>query len=220
MQLRQELRLLVKGGEAANSARDAVAQRRLAAAIVLSCWSGGEPNLRFWISSVKGNAVSEAARLGLSMPVDQQFPQSEPLRFWQFWGTARLSASDYIVEGGARSERRGVLGRSFHPSQNNKQERENYMKKLLLIALVVSGLAFVPVQRSDAQVSVGIGGVGIGFGYPGYRYGYYGYPGYGYGYYPYGYYRSYPDYGYYTGRSYYGHRVYRHHRHHYYPSRY
>ena len=31
------------------------------------------------------------------------------------------------------------------------------MKKLLLIALVVSGLAFVPVERSDAQVSVGIG---------------------------------------------------------------
>src|SRR6266496_4436823 len=103
-----------------------------------------------------------------------------------------------------------VLGRSFHPSQNNKQERENYMKKLLLIALMVSGLAFVPVQRSDAQISVGIGGVGIGFGYPGY----------GYGYYPYGYYRSYPNYGYYTGRSYYGHRVYRHHRHHYYRSRY
>jgi len=46
------------------------------------------------------------------------------------------------------------------------------MKKLLLIALVASGLAFVPVQRSDAQISVGIG-----------------YPGYGYGYYPYGYYR-------------------------------
>jgi len=113
-----------------------------------------------------------------------------------------------------------VLGRSFHPSQNKNRKGKNYMKKLLLIALVVSGLAFVPVQRSDAQVSVGIGGVGIGFGYPGYRYGYYGYPGYGYGYYPYGYYRSYPDYGYYTGRSYYGHRVYRHHRHHYYRSRY
>jgi hypothetical protein len=66
------------------------------------------------------------------------------------------------------------------------------MKKLLLIALVASGLAFVPVQRSDAQVSVG-----IGVGYPGY-----------YGYYPYGYYRPY----YWSG----GHRYYRHHRHHYY----
>ena len=74
MQLRQELRLLVKGGKAANSARDAATQRRLVAAIVLSRWIGGEPNLRFWISPVKGNAVSEAVRLGLSMPVDQQFP--------------------------------------------------------------------------------------------------------------------------------------------------
>ena len=33
------------------------------------------------------------------------------------------------------------------------------MKKLLLIALVVSGLAFVPVQSSDAQVYVGIPGI-------------------------------------------------------------
>jgi len=79
-------------------------------------------------------------------------------------------------------------------------------KKVLLIALVASGLAFVPVQRSNAQVSVG-----IGVGTPGY---YYGYPGYGY-------YRSYPYYGYYYGPSYYwygGHRYYyhRHHRHHYY----
>ena len=82
-------------------------------------------------------------------------------------------------------------------------------KRVLLIALVASGLAFVPVHRSDAQVSVG-----IGVGFPG---GYYGYPGY-YGYYPYGYYRPYP-YGYYNGRSFYwygGHRYYRHHRHHYY----
>ncbi len=39
------------------------------------------------------------------------------------------------------------------------------MKRLLLIALMASGLAFVPVQRSDAQVSVGVGGVGVGFGY-------------------------------------------------------
>ncbi len=42
MQLRQELRLLVKGGEAVNSARDAVAKRRLVAAVVQSRWSGGE----------------------------------------------------------------------------------------------------------------------------------------------------------------------------------
>ncbi len=71
------------------------------------------------------------------------------------------------------------------------------MKKLLLIALVASGLAFVPVQRSDAQISVGIG-------YPGY-------------YYPYGYYRPYPYYGYYRPYYWYGgHRYYRHHRHHYY----
>ena len=77
------------------------------------------------------------------------------------------------------------------------------MKKVLLIALVASGLAFGPVQRSDAQVSVG-----VGVGYPSY-----------YGYYPYSYYRPYPYYGYYNGPSYYwynGHRVYyRHHRHHY-----
>jgi hypothetical protein len=75
------------------------------------------------------------------------------------------------------------------------------MKKFLLIALVASGLAFVPVQRSDAQVSVG-----IGVGYPGY-----------YRYYPYGYYRPYPYYGYYRPYYWYGgHRYYRHHRHHYY----
>ena len=88
------------------------------------------------------------------------------------------------------------------------------MKKLLLIALVAIGFAFVPVQSSDAQIYVGIpGGVGVGIGYPSYGY-YYGYPRY-YGYYPYSYYGSY-----YGGPSYYwsnGHRVYyRHHRHHHY----
>jgi hypothetical protein len=72
------------------------------------------------------------------------------------------------------------------------------MKRLLLIALMAGGLAFVPAQRSDAQVSIGIGGVGVGFGYPAYRYGYYPY---GYGYYPYGYYRPYRYYGYSTGPS-------------------
>ena len=90
------------------------------------------------------------------------------------------------------------------------------MKKLLLIALMVSGLTFIPTERSDAQISVG-----IGVGFPG---GYYGYPGYGYGYNPYGYYRPYPYYGYYGGPSFYwsgGHRVYsRHHRHHYYRNGY
>ena len=68
-------------------------------------------------------------------------------------------------------------------------------KKLLLIALVAGGIAFVPAPRSDAGVSVG-----IGFGFP---VGYYGYP-----YYPY--YGPYPYYGY-VGPSFYwygGHRVF------------
>ncbi len=82
------------------------------------------------------------------------------------------------------------------------------MKKLLLIALMVSGLVFVPMQRSDAQITVGIGGIGLGS--PG---GYYGYPGYGYSNYPYGYSRPYPYQG--------SYRVYsRHHRHHYYRNGY
>jgi hypothetical protein len=93
------------------------------------------------------------------------------------------------------------------------------MKKLLLIALMISGLTFVPMQRSDAQISVGIGGIGVGS--PG---GYYGYPGYGYSNYSYGYSRPYPYYGgYYGGPSYWsgGHRVYsRHHRHHNYRNGY
>ncbi|HYY35264.1 MAG TPA: hypothetical protein VE867_02720 [Candidatus Binatia bacterium] len=86
-------------------------------------------------------------------------------------------------------------------------------KKLLLIGLVAGLLAFVPVQRSDAGVSVG-----IGIGFP----GYYGYYPYGY-YYPYrySYYRPYPYYGYYRPYYWYGgHRYYyRHHRHHHYYRR-
>ena len=76
------------------------------------------------------------------------------------------------------------------------------MKKLLLIALVASGLAFIPAQRSDAQISIGIG-------YLGYRYSYY----------PYGYYRPYSYYRYYYGPEYNwykGHRVYYHRHHRYY----
>src|SRR6516162_6005916 len=54
--------------------------------------------------------------------------------------------------------------------------RKKQMKKLLLIALVASGLAFVPVQPSDAQIFIGLPGfVGIGIG-PG---PYFGYPYYG-----------------------------------------
>ena len=161
--------------------------------------------------------------LGLSIPsITNSLRQNRSL-FGHFLGTAKLSASDYIYRGTrAFCGVEEVLSRSFHPSQKQQTRRENYMKKLLLIALMVSGFAFVPVQRSDAQISVGIGGVGVGFGYPAYRYSSYGYgyPGYGYGYYPYGYYQSYPSYSYYTGPSYYwsgGRRVYyRHHRHHYY----
>jgi hypothetical protein len=88
------------------------------------------------------------------------------------------------------------------------------MKKLLLIALLVTGFAFATAPKSNAGVSVGIGlGVPVGYGYGyGYPYGYgYGYPG------------AYPYYGYrpvvYGGPSFYwsnGHRVYssRHHRYH------
>ncbi len=95
------------------------------------------------------------------------------------------------------------------------------MKKLLLIGLAVSGLALVPWQRADAQVTIGVPGVGLSFGFPG---GYYAYPT-RYNYYPYGYYRrpyysySQPYSYYYSGnryRWYNGGRTYhRHHRHHY-----
>jgi hypothetical protein len=95
---------------------------------------------------------------------------------------------------------------------------ENFMKKLLLIGLAVSGLAFVPAQRSDGQITAGLPGVGgISFGFPG---GYYAYPT-AYNYYPYGYYMrpyySYSQpYSYRYGSWYNGHRTYhRTHRHHY-----
>ncbi len=43
------------------------------------------------------------------------------------------------------------------------------MKKLLLVALMASGLAFVPVQHSDAGVSVAEWGVGVSADYSYYR---------------------------------------------------
>jgi hypothetical protein len=95
------------------------------------------------------------------------------------------------------------------------------MKRLLLIAVAISGLAIVPVQRSEAQPTVLVSTPGgLSFGFPG---GYTAYPTY-LNYYPYGYYRRpyvhyYPySYSYYRS-SYYGYRghqtYHRHHRHHY-----
>jgi len=96
------------------------------------------------------------------------------------------------------------------------------MKKLLLIAVAISGLAFVPAQSADAQPTVLVPRPGgLSFGFPG---GYTAYPTY-LNYYPYGYYRRpyvhyypYSDrYSYYYGSSYRqsGHRTYhRHHSHH------
>ena len=41
------------------------------------------------------------------------------------------------------------------------------MKKLLLMAVAISGLALFPAQRSDAQVFVQSGVEGLSFGFPG-----------------------------------------------------
>jgi hypothetical protein len=92
-----------------------------------------------------------------------------------------------------------------------KEEGKDSLKKLFLVAFVVSGLAFVPVQRSDAQIEIGIPGIGTGPSVS------YGYPHFEYGYYPRGgYYYQQPYPGYYGGPSYYGHHghqvYYRHHR--------
>src|SRR6476469_9922252 len=124
--------------------------------------------------------------------------------------TARIRFCD-------RGRMRSLIPRGTTTKNGNTAE-EILMKKLLLIALAVSGLAFVAGQRADAQVTVGLPGVGLSFGFPG---GYYAYPT-RYNYYPYGYYRrpyySYSQrYSYYSGSRYYGHngrRTYhRHHRH-------
>jgi len=96
------------------------------------------------------------------------------------------------------------------------------MKRFLLIGLAVSGLAFAPAQRSEAQPTVLVPRTGgLSFGFPG---GYEASPTY-LNYYPYGYYRHpYVHYYPYAGNrySYYsappnhqsGKRTYpRHHRH-------
>lgn len=73
------------------------------------------------------------------------------------------------------------------------------MKKLLLIAFVALGFAFVVPATSHAHSSFGIS-IGFPLGYSGcYGPGYYGYGGYGYGYgYP-AYYPRYYSTGYYGG---------------------
>ena len=91
-------------------------------------------------------------------------------------------------------------------SSKRKKEKEErrHVKKIFLIGFVVSGLAFLAVQRSDAQIESGIPGVGTG---PGVNYGY---PHFEYWYYPRGgYYYQQPYSGSYEGPSY-GHQVYRH----------
>ena len=85
------------------------------------------------------------------------------------------------------------------------------MKRLFLAAFVVSGMAFVPVQPSDAQIAIGIPGIGTERGISS------GYPHFEYGYYPRGgYYYQQPYPGHYGGRLYFGpggHQVrYRHQR--------
>ena len=129
-------------------------------------------------------------------------------------GTGRPPQSDSVTGKGA------VLSLAKQ-TRTETNGRGKSMKKFLLIGLAVSGLALVPWQRADAQITVGLPGVGgISFGFPG---GYYAYPT-RYNYYPYGYYRrpyySYSQpYSYYSGNrysSYNGRRAYhRHHRHRY-----
>jgi len=105
-----------------------------------------------------------------------------------------------------------------------------FMKKLLLIALAITALAFIPAQRSDAQNTTTVlvpRTEGLSFGFPS---GYYGSPRY-LNYYPYGYsghpyvhYYPYAGnrYSYYSAppsHGYSGHRTYhRQHRHHYHQS--
>jgi hypothetical protein len=83
------------------------------------------------------------------------------------------------------------------------------VKNFFLAAFVVSGMGFVSVQRSDAQIEIGIPGIGTGQGVS------YGYPHFEYGRSPRGgYYYQQPYLGDYGGRSccgHCGHQVYYHH---------
>ena len=116
-----------------------------------------------------------------------------------------------------RLDAQEIPGRRLRPSKTNNK-KGNFMKKLLIIAVAVSGLVIVPAQRSGAQPAVLVSTPGgLSFGFPG---GYSAYPTY-LNYYPYGYYRRpyvhYYPYSYnYRSSSYgrTGHRTYhRYHRH-------
>ena len=115
---------------------------------------------------------------------------------------------------------------SFRERKQRQKRKAKIMRKVLLAALAITGLALIAVQRSDAQSSTTVlvpRTEGLSFGFPS---GYYGVPSY-LNYYPYGYYRHpYVHYYPYAGNpySYYssaprslrnsGHWTYRHHRHH------
>jgi len=58
----------------------------------------------------------------------------------------------------------------------NEQIKGEMYEKTSFTSIGSDRLALVPMKQADAQVSVGIGPVGIGFGYPSYGYSYYGYP--------------------------------------------
>src|SRR5262249_37080675 len=103
-------------------------------------------------------------------------------------GTTRAAISDSITEGNALWGRvHDILSREFHPhTRQAKKGSEKPMKKLLLITLAIGGLALMPAQHSEAQVTVLVPRTeGLSFGFPS---GYYGSPTY-LNYYPYGYYR-------------------------------
>jgi hypothetical protein len=95
------------------------------------------------------------------------------------------------MEGALNRMHRGNLEQKLHPSQNKKQRdkrKAESMRKLLLAALAISGLALVPAQLSDAQTETTVlvpRTEGLSFGFPS---GYYASPSY-LNYYPYGYYR-------------------------------
>src|SRR5213594_1241321 len=91
--------------------------------------------------------------------------------FCRRWEPQQPPRSIVLIKGDAQSQCVvELLSRSFHrPRRKNKKgtdkKKGKTMKKLRLIVLVASGLAFVPVQSSDAQIYVGIPGIaGVGIG--------------------------------------------------------